>query len=455
METSQHFPSGGLTHQESSVPNRQLANTVLLDKTIAILGIIFAINVLPTFFKVTGVPGTALTAIRYLLPVIILVRLAARWKSTLRVLQSDLFLLGLNIVIFASFAWSINPSRTILGLRSEYAQIVLTALFLATRFSLAQQVRLITVGMGLTAFTSFLFCIFMPSVGIHQDPIHYGSWRGLFFHKNYFATGIVTTLTACLVQIISPGDRKTWHLWLLGLCAALLLLSTSRTGIVLTIAVVAIIFLYRRYQWRGMRTILILYLMIVAVALGLLVLVAAWDQILTGLGRDPTLSGRTIIWELLRDQYIPQRFILGYGRSSFWTSTSVIGNFARTLGHVPSHAHNGWYDLFLDVGLVGFTLYLLSAIQAWARSFKLAYISKSAASLWPLAFFTVMHLNNYTESLMITRINFLWLFYMAACWSLKEAIVDEAGFQARQQDDLEALSLAQASSEGDGEPATA
>ena len=431
METSQHFPSGIYAAQDSISVSRQLVLTNWFDRAIAIAGIIYSTDTLARTFGFLGLPGTTMTLVRYLIPLLILLRLAARWKATLRVLQSDLFLFVFNCLVFLSFTWSINPTLTITGLRGEYVQAVTIALFLATRFTLSQQVRLISIGLGITALISFLVAFIAPSIGIHQQ-VHDGAWRGVYFHKNYFSTGMVAAIAACLAQILSPAERRPWQVWLLGFCAALLLLSTSRTGLILLIASIGVIFLYRRYRWRGMRTMLTLYLIIVVAALGITVLITAWDQILIGLGRDPTLTGRTPIWELLRNDYIPRKPFLGYGRGTFWYSPEVLGRFSRDLAFLPTHAHNGIYDLILDVGFVGFFFFLLSAALAWTRAFKLAYISNTAASIWPLAFLTIVFINNYTESYLLTRTNFLWMFYMAICWSLKEAIIDEINYQQRQ-----------------------
>ncbi|MDB9527466.1 O-antigen ligase family protein [Oscillatoria sp. CS-180] len=439
MQTSQQF-SKTLSAPPAPSPSYQaLLDPGLIDRAIAVLGILHSTATLSSFFSGVGIPGVAETLIRYLLPVMIAFRLAARYKATVRVLQSDIFLLIFHAIVFVSFAWSINPQLTILGLRSEYIQGVLIALFLATRFSLAQQVRLITVAMGITALISLAFAIGVPSIGIHQDVTHAGAWKGIFGHKNYFSTGMTTCSAVCLVQVLDSKERKPWILALLGLCVALLFLSTSKTGQVLLIMVISFVFLYRRYRWRGMKTLLILYLGVVVATCSILFVYTAWDQIFIGIGRDPTLSGRTLIWDVLRQSFIPNKALLGYGRSAFWTSEAAIAVFVGSINFVPTHAHNGWYDLVLDVGFIGLFFYGLSSIQAWVRAFKLAYVSDSAASIWPIAFFTIMYVNNYTESLMTYLINFLWIIYMATCWSLREALMRETMHQEELDEEKETL----------------
>ncbi|MEO0986348.1 MAG: O-antigen ligase family protein [Cyanobacteria bacterium J06639_14] len=407
----------------SSIENSitpDMADRILLDKLIAVIGLLFACNI----FAAMGVSGPFLTIIRYGLPAIILTRLAARYKATLRVLQSDVFLVILNLIIFASFVWSLQPRATMTGLRGEYVQTVLIALFLATRFSMQQQVRLISVTFGIAALISAFYVAFVPSVGIHQDLVHAGAWKGVFSHKNYFSSVMTLGTASFLVQILDVRERRPWHYWGILMCIALILLSTSKTGQVLLVSILLVLFLYGRYRWQGMKTILVLYGVLMIMLGGVLTLTNFWDQIFIALGRDPTLSGRTLIWDLLRDVYIPQRPLLGYGRGVFWS----VGQFSG-LAFIPSHAHNGWYDLILDVGLVGFLFYLLSAMQAWRRVLRLAYAARSGAYLWPLALFTIVFINNFTESLMTYLVNIFWPLYMMACWSLKEAIIAQEGYQ--------------------------
>lgn len=423
MESSQRLSLELASPTQPAVQDRQFFIIGTLDRAIAVLGVIFSTETVEVISDGFGLPSILLTGIRYLIPGLILIRLASRLKSTIRALQSDLFLLILNIIVFASFIWSIDPDLTITGLRGQYIQAVLIALFLATRFSLAQQIRLITVSMGITVAISLLFVGLAPELAIARGA-HAGAWQGIYGHKNYFSTALVTTITACLVQILSPSERRPWYLPLAALSTFLLLMSTSKTGIVLLAAIMAVLTLYPRFRWRGMKSVLMLYLIIVTTAAGLVILFSAWEPILTSIGGDVTLTGRTPIWEILREEFIPQKLFLGYGVNAFWKSSEVSMLMESINGHAPAHGHNGWYDMLIDVGIVGFFFYLISAVRVWTRAFKLAYISRSMLNMWPLAFLTVFLVNNFTESLMLTRINFIWVIYMSLCWSLKEAIIE-------------------------------
>src|SRR5207245_3205821 len=78
--------------------------------------------------------------------------------------------------------------------------------------------------------------------------------------------------------------------------------------------------------------------------------------IATMLGKDSTLSGRVDLWMIL-PSYIAQRPWFGHGFGAFWVQDSVnVFQIWSTVGWEPPHAHNGWLDVLLDLGIAGLTL---------------------------------------------------------------------------------------------------
>ena len=71
---------------------------------------------------------------------------------------------------------------------------------------------------------------------------------------------------------------------------------------------------------------------------------------LEALGKDPSLTGRTLIWEALMRK-VAERPWTGYGFSAFWGVDSIPAREIRieTQWPVPS-AHNGWIDLLVQLG---------------------------------------------------------------------------------------------------------
>jgi O-antigen ligase len=71
-------------------------------------------------------------------------------------------------------------------------------------------------------------------------------------------------------------------------------------------------------------------------------------------GRSETLTGRTEIWNSLLP-YAQKHFILGYGYGGFWTTSLRI--------RIASHAHNGYLDTILNLGIVGLILLIVFLIK--------------------------------------------------------------------------------------------
>ena len=120
-------------------------------------------------------------------------------------------------------------------------------------------------------------------------------------------------------------------------------------------------------------------------------------------------------------QRIMDRPWLGYGRGAFWIrATGFPAQVGGAVSHVfvAPHGHNGFFDLMLDVGLIGFTLFMISFLVAFARSLKRAYAAKSSEDLWPLAFLLFLAMNNIMESYLLRLANIYWVLFIAAVLSV-------------------------------------
>jgi len=113
------------------------------------------------------------------------------------------------------------------------------------------------------------------------------------------------------------------------------------------------------------------------------------------LGRDPTLHGRTGIWDtVLRFQTSP---LLGMGYESFWMGDRLVA-VARSLnGAYLNEAHNGYLETYLNLGVVGVALLVLFMISSYRTVFRRFTVSPNFGSLG-VAFWVVMVFYNFTEA---------------------------------------------------------
>jgi O-antigen ligase len=84
-----------------------------------------------------------------------------------------------------------------------------------------------------------------------------------------------------------------------------------------------------------------------------MVFFAAPGVLLSLIGRDPTFTGRTDIWDALL-QAISHKPLLGYGYLAFWGLDSEPRYWlAQAVDWDAPSGHNGWLDLAISLGIVG------------------------------------------------------------------------------------------------------
>jgi O-antigen ligase len=225
------------------------------------------------------------------------------------------------------------------------------------------------------------------------------------------------------LPIEHPRDR--WIKWggIAG-ATALILLSTSKTALILGFGMLGLMTFYRNFRWRGKRSVIFASLSALVVGSVTVGVLSNWVAIITGLGKDPTISGRTYIWEVSLDRLWDHPW-LGYGRSAFWSPDSPYPraiSFYLSQGFRAPHAHNGFIDTALDVGLIGLGLLLICYVTAFVRALLRAYGSNHPEHLWAIGYLTFFALNNMTESYVLRLSNVFWVLFIATVLTVKQRV---------------------------------
>jgi exopolysaccharide production protein ExoQ len=336
-----------------------------------------------------------------------------RWRYLIGVALRDKLLLLLTALAIVSVLWSVAPDVTV---RRGVALIgtSLFGVYLAGRFGEAEMLRLLAWTLGLAAVLSLIFAVALPSYGISQDPITLGDWKGIFDHKNTLGKNMALGTIVFLLLAFS-SRRYRWVAWTgLGLSLALLILSKSTTGLVVVLGVAILLPFYR-----VLRREVLVAVPLVLLALLLVGGVAAWfllgntDTVLGLVGKDATLTGRTVLWSAVLDA-IRDRPWTGYGYSAFWLGWE--GKSAAVwlvTGEEFYDAHNGILDLWLTLGLVGVSVFALNFVRAFGRAIAWARATGTVVGLWPIAFLSFMLLSNLTEGTILQQNNLSWILYVA------------------------------------------
>jgi O-antigen ligase len=246
--------------------------------------------------------------------------LIARWKKVIYVLSKDKFIWVLMVIIVISVFWSYVPAMT---LRRSLTMVgpTLFGLYLATRYTLRQQLQLLGWMFGIAVVLSLLFGVALPKYGV-MGGMHAGAWRGIYFNKNSLGKMMIPSAMTFLLLAVSTR-RNRWLLWCgFSLSVSLLLLSTSKSSLINLVQLIAAFFVFRTFRWRYELMIPAL-IAIATIGGGLSVLFTTnADTVLGSLGKDATLTGRTDLWPYVLEM-IEKRPWLGYGYSGFWLGWMV------------------------------------------------------------------------------------------------------------------------------------
>ena len=288
-------------------------------------------------------------------------------------------LLAWPILAMVSSLWSLTPGVSLY----QGLQLLMTVLVGYLSCSLLDLRRLLlalALGLGLGEVASVLMLGLHLGAAIGED----GTWIGLYPHKNVLGSMMVLQIISCAVLIVDGRYRRL----AIGLIApAFVLLLGSRSGtsllaLALSLAVMPLCFCYKR----GGRTF--------GICLGLAILAGAalagilmdggnvTGAVLGQLGKDDTLTGRTVLWQFGFDQ-IRATPVIGLGYKAYWESSATSAAYLRyAIGQDLWFFHNNFVDVGVAFGAVGLTVFCWGLVTAVVRSFTIMARDPQLIQLW-------------------------------------------------------------------------
>jgi exopolysaccharide production protein ExoQ len=351
----------------------------------------------------------ALTLPVYLIAGGLLVKHYRQFFNAMRRTIPLLILLALPVL---SVSWSLSPSlslRRAIGLLGS----VLLAYLLAVRFTPRQMLVLVAFVLGPCMLLSLAAAAAMPSIAV--TPMTFDV-RGIYLHKNVlgWAAALSVIVTAFLVVDRSYGMRKTAIVFLGG-SASCLILSQSATGLIVTISALVLAWFFTTYaRLRGPSRIAFLLISLQVVAAVLISLDSFLVPLLEALGKDATLTGRVPLWALV-DREIGHSLFWGYGYQAFWgPANPEAWRIWAKIGWAAPHAHNGYRDTLLSLGVIGLAALAMTVGRALAQGMSLQRRMPQDGWLWLNVFFSTFLVMNLTESMILIQNDLYWTLITAA-----------------------------------------
>jgi exopolysaccharide production protein ExoQ len=316
------------------------------------------------------------------------------YRETLFVLRRNWALVCLLILAVISSLWTEMPDlvfRKSIGLLGT----TLFGIALAIRVPFEQQLRMLSWLFRVLAILSLGCLLLFPSYGISSE----GEWRGVFYYKNAMGSAMgLAILSEWQLPATTRFAKLIKGLFTL-LYAVLLLKSDSVTP---AVALIGAVILLSIYKFTALRLLVPLYMfaviLVILVSILAPLLMANSDSVMGLLGRSSNLTGRTEIWSLVIS-FIQQKPILGYGYSGFWLGASPESYVVnRVMGGPVMYSHNGYLEMFLTLGMVGFLLSLVFIGTGFKRALYLSKHRHFDIELWPLSFLLYFILHNLGEA---------------------------------------------------------
>ena len=333
------------------------------------------------------------------------------YKQVLQLVKKEKLLWILMAIALFSVFWSVAPS---LSIRRFFVlfNATLSGIYLAARYTIKEQINLLFWTLTTATIVSFLVIMGLPELGIMSEETHHpGAWQGIFLHKN--ALGLMMVLSALVSFLEAKTNPRYFYIALIVLSLSILLLigSTSKNSLVIFGFFCLTIAIYQLCQWfykynRPAFTITIFITIFITIILFL-----NTEVILELMGRNSTLTGRTGLWEALLDK-IWVRPWLGYGYGAFWQSTSKeYLDVWREIDWKAHHGHNGFLDLWLELGLLGLSVFTLNFIYNSFCAIKKLWSNQKPELLFSVSYLLFLLLANLAESSLLGQKS-LWLLYV-------------------------------------------
>lgn len=318
---------------------------------------------------------------------------------SLKVIINSPLLAVLSSIILFSIASSDTP---IVGLTSviSYLLTIFISTQIAQTYSWAEFEKGIRLGLSFLALLTLLVSLLSPSNFSTNEP-----WGGLIGGRKYF--GILCALITSQWLLYWISSQKFSYVF--PLCASFFSLfvffGNSITGLITLIACLYSLFLTSSSRFLKRKDAQLILTILGPISLILIsVFVYNFPQIAIFFGKDPTFTGRTLIWQILIDKVNDKNPLLGYGYNGFWQvwrgSDSPSYNLKPDpLGdYVAPHAHNGFVEVFVQIGYLGLAIYMLLFIYVIFKAAKKAFSERGIEQRLPLLLVTFLIFSNIGET---------------------------------------------------------
>jgi O-antigen ligase len=403
---------------------------VAIEKTAAVLGSARVSSVLSTATVATALCAFALRhtigeagllAILVSLVVLVAVSLAAQWDNIGWRALVPISLMAFTVWAWLTIFWSQYQWASLAAL-SYLLIFTVLGIYIALVRDTIQIVRafgdvlrfVLVLSVGLEILTGLVFDTSLEALSIAgnlgtADPI-----QGILGTRNQLGIVAVIALITFATELRTKSLRRGFAIGSLVLAGVVLVLSQSPLALgtaLIVLAASAALYALRRVP-SGRRR----YWQFVLLGLFVAVAIISWLSrvaIVASFDASGDLGYRLRVWRQLWSLGEVHR-LEGWGWIGPWDADlapfTAFGNFGA---RVPDSAHNAYLDVWFQLGLVGFLIFIGLLGLAFTRSWLLASRRRSLVFAWPALVLLGLVISAFAESSLL--LEFGWLTFVACC----------------------------------------
>ncbi|MBU7583981.1 MAG: O-antigen ligase family protein [Nostoc sp. TH1S01] len=357
----------------------------------------------------------------YVIPFIVMIN---RWNRFTYVIFQDIFLLLLTLLAITSVLWSENPSWT-LQASLFLVRCTIFGVYLGMTYTPKELLGLLSLVFFLLIVISLFVGLLFPSYNLQLFYDGSLAWSGVFGHKQSFGPYMGLAALTYLINCFDQRINRLFALCVLSMALVLIILSKSATSLIIFCVALNLMLLYKVIKQKSFRGILLIIILSIYASLFFNV-VSNLEIIVELLNKDIEFNGRTPIWTLAIESALKRPW-LGYGYQGFWSSevsaqeVSAYTWISRTESYLNGengfHAHNGYIDLFLDLGVLGLSLFVINIFNLLKRIIYLSFINRRIENFWYFQFVVFFLVNILANGRGILWYRTDWVIYIAICFS--------------------------------------
>jgi exopolysaccharide production protein ExoQ len=361
------------------------------------------------------------------LGVIVLIR---RRHAVGKILSANWAILLFLVYCLVSVYWSDFPYVGFKRWIRFSGDLVMVLVILSDRDWLAARKKILAWPAFVLLPLSILFIRYYPNLGrTYSRWDYFVSWTGVSTTKNGLGMiSMIFGLAAAsrlfdlfgnrqepnrLRRVIAHGTIFAMALYLIQVAHS----ATSLACFILGGAVLVLTSWRAVARWPGLIHILLGSLLFISYAS---LFIIPGSGLLEVLGRNSTLTGRTDVWT--RVVTLVRSPAFGTGFESFWIGSRLAE--MRLLDPGLNQAHNGYLEIYLNLGWVGLTLLAIVILAGYRNAISAFHRDPNTARL-RLVYFVIALSYNFTEGA-FKMMDPIWILFLLSTIALPAVATEES-----------------------------